>query len=186
MTFFSFVSLNGKNGEKLDERQKQRDDADVDVSTSLNEDPTATKDVPADTSSSNSTQKIIYAVRHGSSDSNEHMELEGNRWGDPTFRDNLKWHDSPLSDRGLQEAARLAHRLQHDPACTSWLQEVEIIVVSPLTRCLMTYDLGVRPALVALEKKVPVVVLPLITERVYVSYQRSNSRNIISDMFLIS
>ena len=113
-------------------------------------------------------KKFIYGIRHGKSESNEDMELQGNHWGDATFRDDMRWRDSPLSERGKLEASQLAERLV-DVNLSPWLRDVDLVVLSPLTRCLMTYDLGVKPAMAAAGKtkdEVPVVVLPLITERV--------------------
>jgi len=113
--------------------------------------------------------KVIFGIRHATSESNEHMRTEGNRWGDATFRDDMKWRDSPLSEKGRHEVEQLKKQLL-EPNNERWLRDVELIVVSPLTRSLETYALGVRPALSTLcvdAPSPPVKVLPLIAERVY-------------------
>jgi len=125
-------------------------------------------------------KKILYAIRHGKSTANEYMAKEGSTWGAPTFYDDTSYVDAPLSEEGRAQAAQLAKRLarqqtEKDPSSDptdagGCLSEVELILVSPLTRCLETFHYGVRPAYQACGLKCPkVVILPLITERVYTS-----------------
>jgi hypothetical protein len=67
----------------------------------------------------------------------------------------------------------------HDNIAGTAAVPVELVVVSPLTRCLETWLYGVRPALSAMSLStsllssptttVPCIVLPLATERVYTS-----------------
>lgn len=95
--------------------------------------------------------KEIYCVRHGKSKSNEWMEK--NEWGGPGYNDyhgNLR--DSPLSEVGISQAKAL----------TEQLDTVELVIVSPLTRCLETLY---HSSLV--KDTTTVLVLPQITERVY-------------------
>ena len=111
--------------------------------------------------------KTLYLVRHGTSLANEFMQQPGNEWGDPTFCDDPTLRDAPLSPKGRRECEQLAHELSDAP----WLDDIELVVVSPLTRCLETFRHGVAPALRSRTPSdtfvVPVVVVPWITERVY-------------------
>lgn len=115
------------------------------------------------------TGTIVYGIRHGTSVSNEWMMEPGNEWGSPTYNDGQNTPDAPLSDTGMKQAAALARQLRD----CEWLQSVELIVVSPLTRCLQTYSYGVKPVLEMIsstgsrEHLIPVLVHPLLTERVY-------------------
>jgi glucosyl-3-phosphoglycerate phosphatase len=105
--------------------------------------------------------KQLLLIRHGISLANEWMDREGNRWGDATFADPPTLTDARLSHRGEQQARDMATRLQdhHD-----WLQRVELVIVSPLTRTLQTMELGVLPCL---SPSVPILAHHDMSERVY-------------------
>ena len=105
--------------------------------------------------------KQLLLIRHGHSLANEWMDQEGNRWGDATFTDPPNLSDARLSHKGEQQARDLAIRLQdhHD-----WLQHIELVVVSPLTRTLQTMELGVFPCL---SPSVPILAHDGMSERVY-------------------
>jgi broad specificity phosphatase PhoE len=113
--------------------------------------------------------KALYMIRHGTSLSNEFMQQPGNGWGEATFRDEVTLRDARLSPKGRRECDALAGRL----ARQTWLSDVELVVVSPLRRCLETAARGVMPALVTPSASLKrgtaptVIVLPWITERVY-------------------
>jgi len=110
---------------------------------------------------------LLYGLRHGTSVSNEWMRSK-HEWGAPTFDDsNGNVRDAPLSSAGRQQARALAAQLRQDG--NDWLATIELVVVSPLTRCLETYRLAVSaPALEQMKKKkIPVLALSLLTERVY-------------------
>jgi len=131
------------------------------VATSLLKDLPSSSPPLSTTNSAKTT--IIYGIRHGVSLSNEWMAREENTWGVPTYRDdNGNPRDSPLSPAGEQQAAALAKSLQADPP--SWLDDIELVVVSPMTRCLQTFQLAVQPAL---KRDIPVLAHPLAAERVY-------------------
>lgn len=110
---------------------------------------------------------VIYGIRHGVSVSNEWISLPENTWGAPTFNDdNGNPRDARLSAAGERQAAALAESLLADPP--AWLRDIELVVVSPLTRCLQTFQLAVQPALGTTAKKdIPVLAHPWATERVY-------------------
>jgi len=134
--------------------------------------------VDDDYSSDNSITTRLYGIRHGLSVSNEWMQIEENAWGAATFNDEHNFPDAPLSQTGIQQATALRQRLleptTNGGAGDSWLQSVELIVVSPLTRCLQTYQHAVEPLFfnnttsATTTARPPVVLaLPLLTERVY-------------------
>ncbi len=156
--------------------------------------------------------KELLCVRHGVSLANEFI---GNRWGSPSFRDDPNLIDAPLSETGIQNGrTKLAEQLLHQDDLRSFLVGnankttsgsdikgdaedggVELVLISPLTRCLQTYVYGVEPVLSELLKKqdsvgiddfndgdaiytnhnslsrsklpIPVLALPLLRERVY-------------------
>jgi broad specificity phosphatase PhoE len=96
------------------------------------------------------------------------MNQPGNRWGDATFRDDPTLIDAPLSSIGKQHTIEYLQQ-QLDPSspvqqqqqqqqqqqpsqhyhlsASILLKEIELIVVSPLTRCLETYQYGIEPIL---------------------------------------
>lgn len=117
---------------------------------------------------------VLYGIRHGLSVSNEWMRREGNAWGSPAYNDEHNIPDAPLSETGIQQARALCQQLQSQQpeeqanGCTStnnWLDKVQLIVVSPLTRCLQTYQHALEP--IENLRDIPVLALPLLTERVY-------------------
>jgi broad specificity phosphatase PhoE len=105
--------------------------------------------------------KRIFAIRHGASVANEKMQRPGNTWGEPTFVDDGEI-DSPLSDLGRQQALQLRSILATNHGAL--LESIDLVLVSPLTRCIETFEIGVRPLL---SPATPVVAMPLIAERVY-------------------
>jgi broad specificity phosphatase PhoE len=109
------------------------------------------------------TTKELLCVRHGVSISNEFMSRPENKWGSPTFRDDPKLFDAPLSQNGEDLTKdSLPHQLLHQEDLRAFLTGisrhydepndggVELVLVSPLTRCLQTYVYGVEPALLDL------------------------------------
>jgi broad specificity phosphatase PhoE len=128
------------------------------------------------------------------------MEQEGNRWGDSTFNDDISLVDARLSETGIVQAKDLGTKLllllQHhqdqeyscddddddddDDELSLLLSQVELVVVSPLTRTLQTMDLGVRSLLVP---TVPIVAHPDMRERVYTSSDTGRSVSILKEEF---
>ena len=127
---------------------------------------------------------IVYGIRHGRSMSNEWMTGD-NEWGNPTFNDRNNIRDSPLSEHGIRQAQLLCQQFfqeisaltmkndsnNKNPKCSDhWLCHVDMILVSPLTRCLQTYQYAIEPLLpmVASFKSFPrPYVNPLLSERLY-------------------
>ena len=172
--------------------------------------------------------KELLCVRHGISLANEFI---GNRWGSPSFHDDPNLIDAPLSETGIQNArTKLAEQLLHQDDLRSFLVGnankttnwsdissyaydggVELVLISPLTRCLQTYAYGVEPALSELLTKkdsegsddfndggaigtndnrlsrsklpIPVLALPLLRERVYTISDTGRSTSVLEKEF---
>ncbi|GKY97369.1 hypothetical protein MPSEU_000695300 [Mayamaea pseudoterrestris] len=105
--------------------------------------------------------KTIFAIRHGLSTANEYMRKPGNQWGDPDFNDKTDI-DAPLSEVGRRQARLLLNNKE-------LFESVDLVLVSPLRRCLQTYLEGVQPVCA---KKA--IVLPLLRERVYTQSDTSS------------
>jgi broad specificity phosphatase PhoE len=91
----------------------------------------------------------------------------GKRFGSPDFTDifecadrHKKYKDTPLSPLGRKQAATLASK-----RCPEFVQDCELVVTSPLTRALQTFDIGLKPHFDY--KLVPVLALPEAAERLY-------------------
>jgi broad specificity phosphatase PhoE len=134
------------------------------------------------------TKKVIYGLRHAHSQANAWMSQPGNDWGDATFRDDPSLVDASLSDQGRRQVAALADRLAGASSSTTssssaWVDEVELVVVSPLTRCLQTWEGGCRSAFLErrsdgeADSMAPPVVLalPLAAERVFTASDTGRS-----------
>ena len=132
---------------------------------------------PPPSNNNNNTVKRLLCVRHGVSVANEWMSRPGNQWGDANFRDSGQ-PDAPLSETGrqhMQEFLRLQFQRQksNELLLQVALDQVELVIVSPLTRCLETYHYGIEPMLLERsrmrhkKKNIPILALPLLRERVY-------------------
>lgn len=110
---------------------------------------------------------------------NEHIGAGGIAFGGPHFTDIFAsqdseqyYRDSPLSPKGQEQARALDKVIgtthEHQRLL---LRELELVVVSPLTRALETMELALLPHLrVAGESvvaRIPVIALPLAAERLY-------------------
>jgi broad specificity phosphatase PhoE len=114
---------------------------------------------------------VVWGIRHGQSEENERMHAStGNEWGDPTYRDDVTLRDTILSAKGKSQCESLSTKFRDLSADLPNLSEVDVILVSPLRRCLQTYFYSLAPAL---ERLFPdgngprIIVQPLATERVY-------------------
>jgi broad specificity phosphatase PhoE len=132
----------------------------------------------------NPSKRIVF-IRHGRTYMNDY--IGGLNYGTPNFSDifpdtpeyNDKYKDSPLTPKGIDQAKNLHSMLQAlddgevdakknlslSDQDASFLNELELVVVSPLTRALQTMEIALHP--VIRHRKLPVMAVPLATERVY-------------------
>jgi broad specificity phosphatase PhoE len=142
-------------------------------------------------------KKVIYGLRHAHSQANAWMSQPGSDWGDATFRDDVSLVDASLSDQGRRQVAALAERLASSSSTTAnaWVDEVELVVVSPLTRCLQTWEGGCRSAFLerrrgeaassddSMAPPVVVLALPLAAERVFTASDTGRSIAVMRKKF---
>jgi broad specificity phosphatase PhoE len=94
---------------------------------------------------------------------NEHLG-RSHSFGAPNFSDVFeaeemhKYRDSPLSARGIQQAQQL------QKSRPEFVQDLDLVVTSPLTRALQTFELGVKDHV---QDHVPIIALPHAAERLY-------------------
>jgi broad specificity phosphatase PhoE len=141
----------------------------------------ASEELP--TSTSSLARKKLLCVRHGISVANEFMRQPGNQWGEPTFRDDGKM-DAPLSKAGRQKTQEvLPQQLQTE--FSDFLDEVELVIISPLTRCLETYQYGAETELKhhIKNKGIPVLAVPLLCERVYTASDTGRPASTLTEEF---
>ena len=122
--------------------------------------------------------------------------INGIHYGQPGFTDVFpdtqenreKYYDSPLGPRGLVQVQQLgnsvrrlrngdesaAAELSLRPEHRSILEEIDLIVCSPLSRALQTMDQGLYPSLQP--KNLPVVAVPHAAERIYLISDLGKSR----------
>ena len=108
------------------------------------------------------TDKSVVFVRHGCTYMNEYLGRVRS-FGAPHFADVFesseldKYQDSKLSPLGVQQAKKLSY------SC-SFATDVDLVVVSPLTRALQTFEIGMKAHI---GSQVPVIALPEAAERLY-------------------
>ena len=122
------------------------------------------------------TNKRVVFIRHGCTHMNEYLSTCP--WGSPGFTDIFPQHrihlyrDSPLSPRGVRQAQALAKSLG-ELGMGHEINELDLIIVSPLTRALQTLEIGLLPHIFSgnyetdQRPKVPIVALPHAAERLY-------------------
>ena len=116
---------------------------------------------------------------------NEYIGANGISFGGPNFTDifsqgdqEMYYRDSPLSPTGQDQAKALHNDIesllsQNDEdesnrnLLKQCLQDLELVVVSPLMRAIQTAELAVLPHMTAKQPKIPIVALPLAAERLY-------------------
>ena len=97
------------------------------------------------------------------------MSQLGNQWGDPTFHDDISLVDAPLSESGIHQVqTSLPRQFQGNPQLFNLLQEAQLVVISPLTRCLQTYQYGVEPVLRQEQKTISILAQSLLTGKEYI------------------
>lgn len=116
--------------------------------------------------SNSASDKRIVFIRHGCTFANEYLAQPGTGWGDPTFQDVPDLRDSPLSPLGVRQATQLRQKVK-DGNFPVALENIDLVVVSPLSRTLQTFELGVWPEMEKRKLNPPVVALPYARERLY-------------------
>ncbi len=136
--------------------------------------------------------KRLILIRHGRTFMNEYLATPGSQWGDANFTDvfdGTKYHlyrDSPLSQKGREQAQELNTYFSSTLEGQNIIKDVELIVASPLTRALQTVELGVLPHFYDEgneSTKVPIVALPLASERVYLISDHGSSTSKLAQNF---
>jgi len=129
-------------------------------------------------------KKRVWLIRHGQSTFNAAMiaffqnfpaekiaeQADPARWWDNPSHYDPQTPDAPLTNLGVEQAKELSNMVEGLP--------IELICVSPLTRALETYSLAFRD-----RRTVPVVVCPLISERVNSSCDVGSSPSQIQMQF---
>lgn len=150
------------------------------------------------------SKKKLILIRHGCSYMNEHIGVNGISFGGPNFTDifsekdqELYYRDSPLSAKG-QDQAKALHRnieslLQNNDNANDnesnnsnlkeCLLDLDLVVVSPLTRAIQTAQLALLPHISSKEDSIPVIALPLAAERLYLISDVGTPQSALEDNF---
>ena len=154
-------------------------------------------------------RKRLICIRHARSEGNEMMAKPGNEWGDPTFCDEATLIDAKITKVGRKQVQEellpkfMADNNNNNNNNNSndntddkvnypqLLQDVDLVVVSPLTRTQETFQYGVLPALdkiyandgKATTNMPPILALPLSTERVYTASDTGRCVTQLSQQF---
>jgi broad specificity phosphatase PhoE len=129
--------------------------------------------------------KKVTFVRHGCTYMNEYLAGKdgGKRFASHDFTDifdtaeqQQKYHDTPLSPFGREQAKTLGSY----PVPPTFTQNCDLVVVSPLTRALQTFELGIKPYIPISDSSnpeafrtttesmaIPIIALPYAAERLY-------------------
>jgi broad specificity phosphatase PhoE len=128
---------------------------------------------------------------------NELIGGGGTSYGQTGFTDVFEddqihqYRDSPLSPAGVQQALELRETLRTSnnipttttttttEDCFSLLQELDLVVVSPLTRALQTLELALYDHIQEQQRHVPIIGLPLAAERVYLISDHGKSLSVL-------
>ncbi len=136
----------------------------------------------------NTSSKRIIFIRHGKTYMNELIGGGGITFGQPDFtdifqdaEDQKKYQDSPLSEVGIQQARSLNSKLRDlkekkpgasdalgpsdSSRSTDFLDDLDLVVVSPLTRALQTLELSLYEHIV--DSDVPILAVASAAERLY-------------------
>eukprot|EP00980_Cylindrotheca_fusiformis_P019706 scaffold6881_cov126-Cylindrotheca_fusiformis.AAC.3 len=152
--------------------------------------------------SSRRTKRIVF-IRHGRTYMNDF--IGGINYGSPNFTDVFpeanedKYKDSPLTRNGIDQAKQLdsmlialcngeenarqaaKKRLSLSDQDATFLLGLELVLVSPLTRALQTLEIGLYQTI--RDRKVPVMALPLATERVYLISDIGKAQNELKEAY---
>ena len=149
----------------------------------------------SDSSSEEETVKRIVFIRHGRTYMNDF--INGIHYGTPGFTDvfpdteenNYKYKDSPLAPTGLDEVKALNELLrnlkENRPGASEalslseedsrFLEELDLVVTSPLTRALQTMEMGLYEHIRS--RDIPIMALPEAAERIYLISDHGKTRS---------
>ena len=132
--------------------------------------------------------KRLVLIRHGCTHMNEYLSKPGSRWGDAGFtdvfpQDDGLYRDSPLSDKGTKQAQRLKTYFESSELGKELIGNIELVAVSPMKRALQTAEIGVLPHLSDSNDRIPIVALPLASERLYLVSDLGSSTSYLSERF---
>ena len=137
------------------------------------------------------SSKRLILIRHGQTYMNELIGGRGITFGEPNFtdvfqdpEDKEKYHDSPLSDVGIQQARVLNSKIgdltRNDATAlgalglsednANFLDDLDLVVVSPLTRALQTLEISLYEHIVNRNdgcREVPILATAAAAERLY-------------------
>ena len=131
---------------------------------------------------SRASLKRIILIRHGRTFMNELIGGGGIAFGQPNFtdifhdqEDQKKYHDSPLSDVGTQQAKSLYSKLKDlqekdGNSPDNFFDDLDLVVVSPLTRALETLEQSLYGHIahrIDNGQKIPIVSVAAAAERLY-------------------
>lgn len=126
--------------------------------------------------------KRLVLIRHGRTFMNELIGGGGIAFGQPNFtdvfhdpEDQKKYHDSPLSNVGTQQARSLFSNLkdvqeEQKNSPDNFLDDLDLVVVSPLTRALETLELSLYGHIahrIENGQTIPIVSVAAAAERLY-------------------
>jgi broad specificity phosphatase PhoE len=136
------------------------------------------------------TPKRLILIRHGCTFMNEYLATPGSRWGDANFTDifhtsdeHSLYMDSPLSNEGTKQAQELRDYFQSTEKGKGMICDIELIAVSPLQRTLQTAEIAVLPHVEDTNRDIPIVALPLASERVYLISDHGSCKQSLSVKF---
>ncbi len=103
-------------------------------------------------------KKKLILIRHGKTYMNEYLATEGSQWGDANFTDvglnDYLYKDSQLSPFGVQQAKKLCSKIAtgastivEEKKYEYCIDDIDLIIVSPLTRTFQTLEYALLPHL---------------------------------------
>lgn len=179
---------------KLHSQNKSNNHQNNLLMTATDIETTTALEVDNDTNSNIVTKqkKRLICIRHARSEGNEFMARPGNQWGDPTFCDDASLIDAKLTETGMKQVQDellpkflVSSKDDSNKEYKELLQEVDLVLISPLTRTQQTFQYGVLPALEKLRPdRMPTMLAhPWSTERVYTASDTGRSVSDLSKEF---
>ena len=126
------------------------------------------------------SEKTFYFVRHGKTFANEF--LDNFEWGDPTFEE-PEMYDTNLSHKGVAHAISTHEELISDLDLRTELQDVELVVCSPLSRTLQTAQYLFYHKEHLLPPNVRRIVHPLVRERLFMTSDVGRLKHILEEEY---